>query len=210
MLIIKGGDELLVESMVLGIIVGKIRGGKLKGLATSLLKFSWLIFLSFALQLAISIMISLGHSFFIEYRMILYVITYVLLFVALFFNMRFQCMWFIMIGAIMNFTAIMMNEGSMPVDMKLLEKLGFKNMVNSINMGALSQYIPLEKAGHFTSYLGKRISMPDFYPLSQVFSLGDLFIALGIFFLIQNMMMSLVYQRTTKVIKFDHRKGSFR
>lgn len=201
---------MIFESIVLGIIVGIIRGGKFKRLSTSLLRLSWVIFLAFALQLGIAIMISLGHPFFIQYRMILYVIAYLLLFIALFFNMQFKCMWLIMIGAIANFAAIMLNGGSMPIDMKLVEANGFQNMLKSIKMGALPQYIPLEKTGKYIGYLGKRLSMPDLYPIKQIFSIGDLFIALGVFFLIQKLMTPSVYQRTSKIIRFDHKKRVFK
>lgn len=206
----KGRDSLVLESIVLGILVGKIRGGKFKKLGTSLLRFSWLIFLSFALQLGISIMISLGHPFVIQYRMSLYVLAYILLFVALFLNMQFKCMWFIMIGAIANFAAIMLNGGSMPIDMGILQQQGFENMFHSISMEAFPQYIPLEEAGLYTSYLGKRLSMPAIYPLKQIFSIGDLLIVIGIFFLIQSMMTPSIYNRTSKIIRFDHKKRVFK
>ncbi|WP_278277839.1 DUF5317 domain-containing protein [Anaerovirgula multivorans] len=200
----------MLEGIILGILVGRFRGGKFKRLGTSLFKFSWIIFLSFALQLGISIMISLGHPFVIQYRMILYVLSYVLLFLALFLNMQFKCMWFIMIGAITNFAAIMLNGGSMPVDMGILERNGFQNMLNSIRMEALPQYIPLEEAGLYTSYLGKRLSMPAMYPLKQIFSVGDLLMVIGIFFLIQNMMTPSIYNRTSKIIRFDHKSRVFK
>lgn len=119
-------------------------------------------------------------------------------------------MWFILIGAIMNFAAIILNQGSMPIDMNALEQLGFKNMLNSINMGALPQYIPLEKAAIYTAYLGKRISLPKFYPFKQIFSIGDALVALGIFFLLQNMLLPSLYRRTSRTIQFDHKKRTFR
>ncbi|WP_090439529.1 DUF5317 domain-containing protein [Natronincola peptidivorans] len=207
---LKGRDGLILEAILLGLLVGKMRGGKLKRLTPSVLRFSWIIFFAFALQIGISIMNFLGHPFFIQHRMMAYVVSYVLLFLSLFLNMDFKCMWFIMVGAIANFAAIMLNGGSMPVDLMVLENLGFENMLNSIQQGALPHYIPLEEAGAYTRYLGKSLSMPDIYPLKQIFSIGDLFISAGIFFLIQNMMIPSVYNRTSKIIRFDHKAKVFK
>ncbi|SDJ92987.1 DUF5317 domain-containing protein [Natronincola ferrireducens] len=201
---------MMLEGILLGILVGKIRGGKFKRLGTTMLRFSWFILLTFILRLGIDIMISLGYPLVIEYRMILYVIAYSLLFIALFLNMHFKCMWFIMLGSIANFAAIILNSGSMPVDMRVLETVGFQNMMNSIQLGTLPQYIPLEEAKLYTEYLGRRLSMPSFYPLKQVFSGGDILIVIGIFFLIQNMMTPSIYHRTSKVIRFDHKSKALK
>ncbi len=201
---------MLIESILLGLIVGKIRAGKFRLLGPSLLKFSWIIFFSFALQLGTSIMISLGSPFFIKYRMFLYTAAYVLLFISLFFNIHFKCIWFILVGAIMNFGAIILNHGSMPIDMHILQELGFKNMLNSISMGALPQYIPLDKAGSYTRYLGMRFMVPRPYPLKGIFSMGDIMVGIGIFFLIQNMMMPSSHRTISRTLRFDHKKRTFK
>ena len=114
-------------------------------------------------------------------------------------------MWFIMLGCISNFIAILINGGSMPIDMSILKKMGFENLFTSIESGALVQYIPLDKVNNFTVYLGKIFSTPKGYPLKQIFSIGDLLIVIGIFFLIQGMMLSNTYGRRSKVIRFDHK-----
>ncbi|MCC5909269.1 MAG: DUF5317 domain-containing protein [Clostridiaceae bacterium] len=206
----KGSDRLIAEAIVLGILVGKIRGGKFKRLGSFALRFSWGILLAVCLRLITHIMIFLGHPTFIEHRMVLFVITYCLLFIALFFNMNYKCMWLIMIGSTMNFAAIMFNGGSMPIDVALLEKMEFTNMLNSIKVGALPNYIPLNSAGTITAYLGKRFTLSNFYPLNHIFSIGDILVALGICFLIQNMMRPSIYRRTSDVIKFDHKGKALR
>ncbi|AOY75699.1 DUF5317 domain-containing protein [Clostridium formicaceticum] len=196
---------MVLEAIVLGLIVGKIRGGQFRRLGITTLRFSWVILLAFSLRLAISVMISLGHPVVIHYRMILYLASYILLFVALFFNMHFKCMWLITIGSITNFLAILLNKGSMPINMETLEKFGFENMLTSIQLGVLPQYIPMEEAELYSTYLGKGLSMPSIYPLKQIFSIGDLLIVIGIFFLVQHMMSSSLYHKTSRVLHFDHK-----
>lgn len=196
---------MIIEGVLLGILVGKLRGGGFKRLGYSVLRFSWMIFFAFSLQLLTSIMIFLGHPIAIKYRMILYVLSYGLLIMSLFFNIQFKSMWLIMIGAIANFAAILLNGGSMPIDMDILKKMGFKNLLSSIESGALPHYIPLEEAGGYTRYLGKILTTPNMYPLKQIFSIGDILVVVGIFFLIQNMMIPTIYHRTSKVLQFDHK-----
>ncbi|WP_152640007.1 DUF5317 domain-containing protein [Clostridium aceticum] len=195
----------VLEAIVLGLIIGKIRGGQFKRLGTTTLRFSWIILLAFSLRLAVSVMISLGQPLVIQYRMIFYLLSYSILFIALFFNMHFKCMWLIAIGSITNFLAILLNKGSMPINMTTLENFGFSNMMTSIELGALPQYIPMEEAALYSIYLGKGLSMPSIYPLKQIFSIGDLLMAVGIFFLVQHMMSSSLYHKTSKILHFDHK-----
>ncbi|MBM7615397.1 DUF5317 domain-containing protein [Alkaliphilus hydrothermalis] len=195
---------MIFEALVLGIIVGKIRGGHLKRLGYLSLRFPFVVIMSLILMLTTSIMIAMGNETFIEHRMILYIIIYCLLFTTLFLNLHKKAIWLILIGAICNFAAIVLNQGSMPIDLTLLEDSGFKNLLISINMGALPNYIPLEEAFPLTEYLGKRFITPSFYPLKQVLAVGDFLISIGLLFYIQSVMQSKLYRKAVGVISFDH------
>lgn len=198
---------MLVESLLFGIILGKLRGGKLKRLGHISLRIPYIAYLAFILMLVTSIMITLGHEFFIQQRMYLYIASYCFLFMALFLNLHYKSVWLILIGAISNFTAITLNSGSMPIDLSKLEALGLNNLLTSINSGALPNYIPIEQAKSFTVHLGKYITLPEIYPFGSMLSPGDIFIALGLFFLVQSMMSSSLHRRTSKTIQFDYKKG---
>lgn len=198
---------MIFEALILGMIIGKLRGGQLKRLGYMSLQFPFLLILSFILILSTSILILLENSLVIQYRMILYIVAYCLLFIVLFFNLHNRSLWFVLIGAIANFAAIVLNQGSMPIDLILLERAGFQNMLQSIGMGALPNYISLENAQGITAYLGKRIITPEFYPLKQIMSGGDIMISLGLLFYVQSVMHSRVHRRAVGVIRFDHQKG---
>ncbi|WP_026478984.1 DUF5317 domain-containing protein [Alkaliphilus transvaalensis] len=195
---------MIFEALLLGIIIGKIRGGQIKRLGYLTLRFPFMVVLSFLIMLTTSIMISLGHETFIQFKMLLYIIAYCLLFFVLFLNLHNRSLWFILIGAILNFAAIVLNQGRMPIDLILLEEAGFLNMLQSINIGALPNYIPMAEAEAITTYLGKRFVTPSIYPLKQIFSVGDIFIALGLTIYVQAIMQSKLHRKAVGVIRFDH------
>lgn len=196
---------MIFEAIVLGIIIGKLRGGQFKRLGYQTLQFPFILLLSFIILLGTSILISLGYQWVITYRVYLYILAYCLLFVVLFLNLHLKAVWLILIGAILNFAAIALNNGSIPIDLVLLEKMGFTNLLNSIGIGALPNYIPINEAYSFTQHLGKKITTPPMYPIKQIFSVGDIFIALGLLFYVQKVMQSKMYRKMSSVIHFDHK-----
>lgn len=196
---------MILEGLILGIIIGKLRGGQLDRLGRFIFRSPFLLVLALILQLATSILISLGNERAIDNRMILYIASYIMLFTVLFLNLNRGSVWFILIGAISNFAAIVLNGGSMPIDMALLEKAGFENMFQSLKIGALPNYVNIGEAYSFTAHLGKKFATPAFYPLKQVFSIGDILIALGLLLFTQGIMQINRHHYSSRTIKFDHR-----
>ena len=196
---------MIFEALILGIIVGKLRGGHFKRLGYQSLRFPLILILAFIILLGTSILITLGYQKVITNRMYLYIIAYCFLFLVLFLNLHIKSVWFILIGAICNFAAIVLNNGSMPIDLLILEKMGFNNLLNSIQIGTLPNFIKIEDAYSYTQYLGKKFTTPSLYPLKQIFSIGDGFIAFGLFFYVQKIMQSKLYRKMSNVIQFDHK-----
>jgi hypothetical protein len=201
----KGSGFVLLEGLILGILVGIMRGGRIKRLGFLALRLPIFILIAFILQLSISILIYMGNGFVIQYKTAFFILSYGVLFAALLFNLNYKAMWFILLGALLNFTAIIFNNGRMPIDLSILEKPGFENLLTSITTGALPQYISIHEANSATVYFGKILTLPSWYPIKQIFSIGDLLIALGIFFVVQTMMISTTHRRASKVIQFDHK-----
>ncbi len=201
---------MIFEGLILGIIIGKLRGGNIGSLGKFMFRSSFLLVFALILQLGTSILIAIGNEIAINNRMILYIISYIMLFIVLFLNLGRKSVWFILIGALANFAALVLNKGSMPIDVALLKKMGFENMFQSFEIGALPNYIDIKEAYSFTAYLGKKFATPKFYPLKQIFSMGDIFISLGLLLFTQNIMQVNRYQYSSKIIRFDsidRRKG---
>lgn len=196
---------MIFEGLLLGVIIGKLRRGKLENLGKFMFKSSFLLVFSLILQIATSILIALGNQIAIQNKMILYIVSYIMLFIVLFLNLGRQSVWLILTGAIANFAAIVLNGGSMPIDVALLEKMGFENMLESFKMGAMPNYINISDAYSFTAYLGKIFATPAFYPFKQVFTIGDILISLGLLILTQSIMQTGRHNHSAKTIRFDHK-----
>ena len=197
--------KVIFEALILGIIVGKLRGGQFKRLGYQTLRFPLILILAFLLLLGTSTLITLGYEKVIAFRMYLYILGYCFLFLVLFLNLHIRSVWFILIGAICNFAAITLNNGSMPIDLLVLEKMGFANLLKSIEIGSLPNFISINEAYSYTQYLAKRFSTPVLYPIKQIFSIGDALIAAGLFLYVQRIMQSKLYRKMSKVIHFDHK-----
>jgi len=128
-----------------------------------------------------------------------------LLFIALFLNLGRGSVWLILIGAIANFAAIVLNDGSMPIDITILEKMDFQNMLQSIEIGEMPNYINISEAHSFTVYLAKRFVTPIWYPIKQIFSVGDILIALGLLLFSQGIMQINRHHYTSKILNFNYR-----
>lgn len=196
---------MIFEGLVVGMIIGKLRGGKLKNLGKFMFKSSFLLVFSLLLQLGASILISIGNQKVIDNRMVIYIVAYIMLFIVLFFNLERGAVWLILIGSIANFAAIVINGGSMPIDISILEKMGFDNMLQSIQIGALPNYISISEANPLTIYLAKRFATPEWYPFKQIFSIGDIGISLGLLLLTQGIMQINRHHYSAKTLNFDYK-----
>ncbi|ABR47014.1 conserved hypothetical protein [Alkaliphilus metalliredigens QYMF] len=195
---------MIVEGLLLGLLVGKLRGGQFNRLNQGLFRMPFFVLLAFALQLALGVLISLGQQWAMDNRFYMYIFSYCLLFLGLFLNLSRRSMWLILIGGILNFTAIMFNQGSMPIDVVALETLGFENMIQSIEIGAAPQYIPISQVQGFIAHLGKVWTTPSWYPLKQIFSIGDVLISLGLFAFIQGA-MNARGRHSSSMIRFGYK-----
>lgn len=196
---------MILEALFLGVIAGKIRGGDFKKLGYVFFRLPYILILSFILMIGTSLLVFLGNKVVIDNRIYIYIVAYFLLFTVLFLNLHNKAIWLILLGALANFTAIVLNQGSMPIDLLVLEKLGLVNMVNLIKEGEILSYIPIQDASTYTEYLAKRFALPSFYPLKHVMSIGDLLVSLGLFLYIQKIMQSRVYRRTSRMLRHDYR-----
>ncbi len=201
---------MIFEGLILGMIIGKLRGGKIEQLGKFMFRSSFLLVFALILQIGTSILISIDNKIAVNNRTILYIISYIMLFIVLFLNLGRKSVWFIFIGAFANFIALVLNGGSMPIDVALLEKMGFENMFQSFKAGAMPNYIDINNAYSFTSYLGKKFVTPAIYPLKQIFSIGDMFISLGILIFIQGIMQTNRSRYSPGTIKFDYKDGRMR
>jgi hypothetical protein len=98
--------------------------------------------------------------------------SYLLVFGFLAANVRVPGVWLIAVGALMNFAVIAANHGVMPADPGALRRAGLQRHEGSFQNSR-------EVTRPRISLLGDRYALPESWPVSNVFSAGDVLIVLG-------------------------------
>ena len=161
---------LLVLFVAVATLAVPLFRGRLLRLAEVRFRGTWLLGLALGMQLWI-LTIAPGPR--TPAREAAYVATYVLAIGFLFLNRRIPGFWLVGIGAVMNLAAIAANGGVMPAAEHALARAN----------------LPLEVPRFFTNsmpvehprlaFLGDIFAVPASWPFSNVFSAGDVCIALG-------------------------------
>lgn len=186
---------LLLYAVVIGLAVGLARGGKLASLSTARVKL-WPVALAglffqallFSSPLASEVGV-LGPS--------LYVVSTTLVLMALIVNLRQPGFVLIAIGALLNFSVIVLNGGQMPASPEAIMALQGNQLLptdvfsNSVVAGPAT-VLP---------FLGDIFALPRPLPLANVFSIGDGLIGLGgALFIVRTM----VGRQPAETVASDH------
>lgn len=176
---------LLLWAVPLGVALGYLRGGRLSHLGKIRLRGAWLIPLALAIQLLIfplgsrEPMIRFGTEY-------LHLVSYALLlgFVAL--NWREWGIVAMGVGMLLNLVTISANGGYMPTFLERLRTAGLTSAAAQLERCAASQETctyannVLTREGTPLWFLGDVFTVPAWVPLANVFSVGDLLLALGL------------------------------
>jgi hypothetical protein len=101
-------------------------------------------------------------------------------------NRRLPGMPILMVGLGLNLVVILVNRGWMPISPFTASHLVDGNALQSVSVGSRfgqKDILLLPQDMHF-EILSDRFLLPDWFPYKVAFSLGDIFIALGIFWLL--------------------------
>lgn len=175
-------------SFIIGLIVGLLRGGSLRRLANIPFRFPSLILISFGIQILLGI-----ASYWISIPQVtgfvLILISYLILLSGLFLNRKEFYLQIITAGVLLNFIVIAVN-GGMPVSNRSAKIIGInkKDLIKSLNKD-FKRTLITEKTE--LSFLGDVVPLPPPYPFPSLYSLGDIFIAIGLLLFIQS---HLAYQ----------------
>lgn len=160
---------MFVEALILSIIIGLIRGGRIKRLKILNLTSIWAILLGIVIQYLLSFLdIVEGNGIvdvILKYRTQIQIFSYILILIGIVLNYRIRSLWAIFVGYGLNFISIAFNGWTIP---NLIE-----NSVQDVKL-------PI---------LGYTIEFFEPYPLPKLLTLGDIIISFGIFALIQEVMI---------------------
>lgn len=167
-------------------IVGLIRRGSFKNLEKIPLRKIYLFVLAFVLAGAIlALIIRGGDPTLVRYARWVNVLQYLIILAAIGLNLHIREMFIIGFGTFLNFLVLTANGGLMPISMTALRAAG---LTTAIKNYAVRHVL-------FPDYQPRLAILSDIIPIrlfgkveSQVVSIGDLIIAVGVFILIQHYM----------------------
>lgn len=187
---------MFVELILLSVIIGLIRGGKLSRFKDINFKKMWLFILALVIQYFL-VSINLIEEFHYFDKIAVYIkqciiISYVLLFIGIIVNLRYKSLWPVLAGSVLNFIVLAANSWKLPIIEEGLELIGLDTL--------LPLYTPIVE-GTKLPILGDIIIVSKPYPFPRIFSIGDIIICIGLVILIQEIMLT---ERGNNNIKFNY------
>ncbi len=172
--------------LVISIIVGWIRGGRLRNLTEIRVMMWWLLPLGFLLLAASAFVPADKH----DVAVALILVSYLPLLLFVWLNREMAGMWIAGMGILMNFTVIVLN-GGMPV------------LEEAVQIAGGSSQLVLDAKHVMLDDSTKLAFLADIIPLpGAVLSLGDVFLAIGIGVFLEDQMrrpLSLFAHKVTGV-----------
>jgi len=172
----------IIIPVLLAGLAGILRGGQLHNLGHLRLRGSWIPLVMFALQLVVVIFpMGRGAAWF-RLGPWVTVATYALLMAFLMANRRLPGLRLVLLGAALNLAVILANGGYMPVTREALERSGHLDLIIDHGEKAYvlgSKDIVLSEAETHLKLLSDVVGIPETFPTSATFSLGDVFIMAG-------------------------------
>lgn len=176
----------MVDVIVFSFLVAFIRGGRIHSFPT--FSHLWTLGASLLLQFSAPYMPQIAG--------ILVSVSYILILAFFYCNREYEDIRIFMIGWLLNALVIWANFGKMPVDIDQAKKLS--TPIEPLIQGTDFKHIALTEATNLP-FLADFIFKPIIIP--RVISIGDIFIMLGTFLLVQRIMnkpISLIRLREGK------------
>ncbi|MDR4949635.1 DUF5317 domain-containing protein [Neobacillus cucumis] len=177
---------MVFDGIIISFIIGFLRKGNLKALAQLKLKWGWIFPLLLVVELAvftlqnkIPLLGQLSGS--------IYIVVYILGLLFLFMNRKNPGFMLILIGVFLNFMVMVLNGGRMPVSVEaasVLDPIYIKILKTSL----YAKHTMLTSSTHL-GLLGDIIPITKPYPRTQIISIGDIVMNIGIFLFIQYLMV---------------------
>jgi len=161
---------IMLVAIPVGLVLGRLAGGGLAGLAG--LHFRWGPLAVAGLIVQLALFTGPGHELAAGLAPAIYVLSTLSVLVAVIANVRIEWMPVVALGAASNLAAIIANGGAMPTTAAALAAAGLDGPGRATNSVVLGDPV----LGALTDVY----AIPAGIPLANVFSIGDVLIAVGI------------------------------
>ena len=173
---------MLTETLLISLIVGKIRGGKIKNLTNISIDGWFFIILGFIISYLSVFLISRGNILLYKGLTYIQIISSLLLIIGILYKAFSFDRILLASGFLLNLIPIALNNGKMPVYGNALIKLGLNKQFVLLKDKLVITHILIDDTSKM-KFLSDIIPLRYLFP--KVVSIGDLIIALGIFLIIQ-------------------------
>ena len=198
---------MLVESVGSALIVGKLRGGKLKHIFNTQLKKVECIVAAAVIQALASFAVARELTPYWEIInnnvILIQLFVYVLLLIGCLSNLHLKGMPLIILGIILNFIVIMANGGRMPVDISSIKLMLSAESVEMLQNTKSFTHVAANESTRFL-FLADIIHIKRPYPLPKSLSVGDIFMMVGIFSIIYKGLLNVGSSRNKKIFRYNH------
>jgi hypothetical protein len=190
---------ILVFAVAVAALSVPLFGGSLGKLATARVKGGWTIALALVLQVVI---ISVIPKQMLGWRgQAVELASYVLAVAFLVINRRVPWLWLVGLGGLCNLVAIGANAGVMPASPVALRAVGrVRHPGQFMNSTVLSH--------PHLAWLGDNFSVPRTLPLANVFSVGDVLLAVGALLLLHSLCSSAPARALRRSVTEPRIRGS--
>ena len=182
---------ILAAAILVGIVVGLARGGRLQQLASVPFRWGWLALVAFGLQIYLIYFPEQVGAGFVSLRLGLLVLSYAILIAVIWQNRKLPGLWLLGAGLVANIAVMLLNGGYMPITLEALSQAGFAHNAQTSANGMhvlFSKDIVLTRDATLAWWLSDIFVLPPPFPIPSVSSPGDLLVALGAFWFLQKSM----------------------
>ncbi|HOB19852.1 MAG TPA: DUF5317 domain-containing protein [Candidatus Atribacteria bacterium] len=174
---------MFISMIILAVLLGLLRGGRLANLTGIRLRYPLLILLSVIIEYTGLFLIQSGI---LSSRPVIFafvVVHYVLLFAFIWLNRDLPYLWCAGAGSVLNFLVILVNKGSMPLSARVTEVSEVTGNLRHLLEGRFLTYHIINESTRLW-FLGDVVLLP--WPFSCFVSIGDIILYAGVFLLVQS------------------------
>jgi len=169
---------LYVYIIIISIIIGLLRNGKLSSLSQISLKRIELILLACLIQAGLVFLGPKKVKFVLDYSSYMLIFSYIVLLLAVWYNKKLEGIKFIALGIAFNFVVIVVNGGHMPVLLSSLYKAGLYDFALVLKEGTYVTHTLITEKTLF-KFLADVIPLSPPFPDPSVLSVGDFLMFYG-------------------------------
>ncbi|MBX5476531.1 MAG: DUF5317 domain-containing protein [Clostridia bacterium] len=175
-------------ALLVSVVVGLIRGGRIDRFSEVQLRSYGLILLGFAGRIFLHWAGYSGLAWVQPWAAWIHVVSYVFLLYALALNLQLPWFRLVFLGTLANFVVIALNGARMPVSRHALQATLQADQIPFLQ-GAGDYMHTLLTSSTRLWWLGDWLFVPPPFPRPTTFSIGDVLVAVGLFLFVQRVMV---------------------